>query len=170
VGKMNVLLLVGIILAILFILVGGILLIVALVSRSKAKTAQNWPAVTGTVISAQVQEHKNVDIEDSQTMVNYSPVVQYTYSVMGMTYTSTRVGYGANQFDRKTAQRKVEQYPAGSAVTVHYDPSNPQSSVLEVQAAGSKVFLIIGIVLIVLGVMACCFSGVIGLINMMASQ
>jgi hypothetical protein len=161
---------IGILFGVLFILVGGVFLIIALVSRSKAKTAQGWPTVTGTIISSQVQEHADFDADAGSTSTSYLPFVQYTYTVNGVPYTGARIGFGANQFDRKTALRKAEQYPAGCATPVHYDPANPQSAVLEAKAAASKVFLIIGLVFVVFGVIAFCLSGAIAVISMLANS
>jgi hypothetical protein len=160
---------IGIVAGFVFALIGVILLVVAIVSRNKANKAKGWPTAQGMVVSSEVREHQNYDSEDGRSSINYEPVVQYSYTVNGTPYTASRIAYGANQFDHNTAQNKANRYAAGSAVTVHYNPGDPHDVVLETEAGGSKVFMIIGIIFAVVGLMACCVGGIAGFITMAAS-
>lgn len=137
-------------------------LVIALVSRQKAQTSQRWPTAPGTVLSATLKEHVSHDHDDTpSTHYSYEPVVEYNYTVGGQTYSSRRIGYGANRFGRGQAAKILERYPVGSAVTVHYNPANPAEAVLETQAAGSTVFLILGIVFMALCLLSGCATVVL---------
>lgn len=153
---MNSILIIALIFAVIFGVLGVIFIIVAQSAKKKAAAAAAWPTVTGKVISVQVHEHKHYDSEDHRTEYSYEPVVEYTYTVGGRQYSGSKISFGANRFDRNTAQKKAATYPQGASVTVFYDPSDPAKSVLEPQAAGSKVFLVIGIVFAAIGLLSCC--------------
>lgn len=138
---------------------GVIFLVVALRSRQQAKTSQGWPTAAGTITASSLQEHRNYD-EDQGVSYTYEPVVQYRYTVMGNEYTGSKISFGANAFGRAQAQQKVNTYPPGMAVTVHYNPEKPEEAVLETQAAGGKVFIIVGVIFLVIALAACCISTV----------
>lgn len=144
------------VLGLIFGILGVIFIIVALVSRKKAQTAQGWPVTAGAVTGVDVRAHQDYDEDSGTTTTNFEPVVNYTYNVMGQTYTGSKIAFGANRFDQRTAQNKVAGYAPGSSIQVHYNPQKPADAVLETKVAGGKVFLIVGIVLAVIGLMACC--------------
>jgi hypothetical protein len=150
--------LIFLIMGIIFFGIGAVMVIVALVSRNKAKQAESWKTTPGQVTSATVTEQRHQD-EDGYSQISYQPVVQYTYQVNGLTYSGGKISFGANNFDQNTAQSKVSQYPVGGQVMVHYNPANPGEAVLETKAAGSKLFLILGIVFAVIGLFSCCGMG-----------
>jgi hypothetical protein len=157
-----------VILGVVFGLLGLIFLIIALVSRKKAQTSQSWPTTPGTVLSSSIEEHTEFDSENQSNSINFQPVVQYRYKVMGQEYIGSKIAFGANRFDHARAQSISSRYVPNAAVTVHYNPQNPQDAILETQAAGSKVFLWIGIVFLVIAVSACCLTVVLLVSNMSA--
>ena len=58
--------------------------------------------------------------------------LSYSYDVSGMWYQGDAVQFGPRQVSSKElifAQAK--KYPPGTAITVHYDPDDPATSVLE---------------------------------------
>ena len=154
----NVGLIIALFLGAVFGILGLIFLIIALRSRKKAKASQSWPTVPGTVTAASLQENREID-EDGSVSYTYEPVVQYRYAVMGHEYVGSKIAFGANTFGRAQAEQKVNAYPPGAAVTVHYNPDKPEEAVLETQAAGGSVFLIVGIIFLLIALGACCFSG-----------
>ncbi|NPV87117.1 MAG: DUF3592 domain-containing protein [Anaerolineae bacterium] len=161
---MGSILIIALIFAIIFGILGVVFIIVAQSAKKKAAAAAAWPTVTGRVVSVEVREHRHYDSEDHRTEYSYEPIVEYTYTVGGRQYNGSKISFGANRFDRNTAQRKAAAYPQGASVTVFYDPSDPAKAVLEPQAAGSKVFLIIGIVFAAIGLLACCGGGLAALL------
>ena len=146
-------------LLLIFGVLGIVFLAVALVSRQKAQTSQRWPTAAARVLASEVKEHVRHD-SDNQTQFSYEPVVEYNYAVGGQTYASRRIAYGANSFGRGQAQKMIERYPVGSAVTARYNPANPTEAVLETTAAGATLFLILGIVFLVLCLISSCFTAV----------
>ena len=139
-------------------------LVIALVSRRKAQTSQSWSTAAARVLASEVSEHASHD-SDNQTQFSYEPVVEYSYTVGQQTYTSRRIAYGANSFGRGQAQKMIERYLVGSAVTARYNPANPAEAVLETQAAGATLFLILGSVFLALCVLSGCLSAVLVVVN-----
>jgi hypothetical protein len=65
--------------------------------------------------------------------------------------------YGMRTSNKQKQQSIVEQYPAGSQVTVYYDPDEPEQAVLEKRVNGvfttimvSAVFILIGVIVAVM--------------------
>ena len=116
-------------------------------TTKKNKAAAKWPTVSGVIISAELDSYvKRDDDGDATTM--YTPLITYEYEVEGQVYTNNRVrvqAYVATNM-QSVSRKKLEEYPVGSAVTVHYDPFNPEDALLEIDAAKINVPMIIGII------------------------
>jgi hypothetical protein len=111
------------------------LLIVAIVVKLwEVSKARRWPSATGKVIVSTVQSHKKTPGDPGynfgDTEVTNEPRVEYEYRVGGRKYRGRRITIG-----EKTSGSELEailaRYPVGAAVTVYYDPANPQTAVLE---------------------------------------
>jgi len=135
---------------------GAFLIMLERRNRKKADQTKTWPAADGTIVESDVKEHISMEDMDGIASTTYEPVVKYTYTAAGQTYTGGRINYGPNQSDSGTARKTISRYPLGSTVSVRYDPQNPAEAVLETNAAGSKLFMIIGIMFLVLGVCLGC--------------
>lgn len=133
-----------------FLLLGVVFLIVGLVATKRAKAAQSWPSMPGTVVRSEVVRHESTD-EDGSSSVSFEPVVEYDYSVMGQPFTGKRIAFGANQFNYKKAAEIAARYPVGARPNVYYNPDKPKDSVLETIASGGKLFVILGAVFAVGG-------------------
>ncbi len=85
-----------------------------------AKASTSWPGVDGVVTAA----------ERKRIALRLQPFVTYSYAVNGMNFTSNRVSFAA-AIPKKQIDSVLARYPAGQAVTVHYQPDNPAQAVLE---------------------------------------
>jgi len=124
----------------------------------------NWPDVTGTVVDAFVYHHERKTTES--TTETFTPVIEYTYSVRGQAYTSSKQGispYFARSYqDRGQAEAVVRAYPVNSAVTVRYNPSNPKQAVLKApKALAHNAVLLYGVVNVLMGIGAIALAFVI---------
>ena len=152
-----------------FFLLGVGLAIFGFVQRKKAKTTESWPTASGSIVSSRLDQNTRTERRDghSYTSTSYTPIVEYTYEVGGKTYQGNKVFPGASMsYDHGTAQGIVNRYQPGAAVTVHYDPADPTQAVLETKSKGGNLFLILGAVFAVLGMIGCC----IGIILVVVSQ
>jgi len=108
----------------------AIFLGIILNARRKAAKASEWPSTTGTVKTSMLEARS-----DSEGGTFNYPVVVYTYKVMGQEYEGRRVAPGV-QWGGTGAERVVARYPAGSQVTVSYDPEKPSDALLETKSPG----------------------------------
>ena len=84
----------------------------------RAHVASSWPGAEGEIVRSS-ETSDGVEVE-------------YTFEVQGRTHRGSRISYTLTRgpgFTRGARSR----YPAGSRVTVRYDPTDPTRSVLEVR-------------------------------------
>src|SRR5690349_15269896 len=121
---------IGIIIFALFIL-NTVFLAIIYFTQRKVKAVSGWPDTSGTVVASQIEWRS-----DSEGSTQY-PAVLYSYTVMGQSYSSTRIAPGV-EMGGSGAGKVVARYPVNSQVTVYYNPQNPSDAVLE-KKAGSQI-------------------------------
>jgi hypothetical protein len=97
-------------------------------STTARAAAQTWTAAPGMVVSSTLR------VKRTGRSRSEIPVVVYQYVVNGKTYHGETVRAGEKFFSARLAgqaRETVARYPAGSSVTVYYDPANPANSALE---------------------------------------
>ncbi len=98
---------------------GGILL-------WKALSSQTWPSVKGRIVSASIEK------ESIRRRVVIREKIQYVYHVKGKRFVGESVTLSPRLMPlRPPAREVVRKYPKGAHVTVFYNPSRPEESVLE---------------------------------------
>jgi hypothetical protein len=92
--------------------------------------ASNWPSVTGTITNLSLEGNSDSDgsTYDGST---YEVRVEYSYSVMGRTYTNSRLafGYGGSS-GRKAHQEIFNKLQQTDTIRVLYNPNDPATSTL----------------------------------------
>ena len=154
----------GTVLILGFIGVGIFLIVRSMQSRKKAEASQGWPSTAGQISESRVAHSTHTDTEGDSTD-SYTPYIEYTYQVAGQDYTGRDLTFGFTQGygNASKAQAILAKYPVGAQVNVYYDPAEPQKAVLERQAGGFGVGLVLGIIFLVLGLCLGC-GGVFALI------
>jgi hypothetical protein len=84
-----------------------------------------WPVADGMVLSSEVRTHT------TENRTSYSPIIHYKYQVHGKWYTGSRLAFGFSNRSREASSDIVEGYAAGTSIPVHYDPNQPENSVLQ---------------------------------------
>ena len=106
-------------------LAGGFLLQLEYRHLQQKLTERAWPTVTGYVIEAR--------IDTSRALM---PSILYEYEIGGRRYTNATdlhiPAFGGKAKRLETADQVVKSFPPGKAVTVHYNPANPEQSALRV--------------------------------------
>jgi hypothetical protein len=123
---MNIIVIVGIVVFVLFIL-NAIFLTIIFLMRRRMATVGQWPSTMGHVMMSRIDRRSSSD-----GYTDY-PVVQYSYLVGGQSYQSMKLAPGP-EVGGTGARKVVEKYPAGAQVMVFYDPQNPSDAVLERKA------------------------------------
>jgi hypothetical protein len=115
--------------------------------RGRVKDTLRWPAVPGRITNAELCADTSGD------GVSYFPHVTYSYEVDGKIFENDAIAIGGSTGTfRGRAQRWLDRHPKGSLVTVHYDPSDPTSAVLQRRSTNARLATLIGLVALVAGV------------------
>jgi hypothetical protein len=97
----------------------------------RAGVSQSWPSVPGIVQSSKIEKRLN-----GVPMMIYRLALTYRYDVDGRPYHGDTVQFGPRwAASRRLIEKLAEKYPGGAAVTVHYDPKDPNVAVLETSDA-----------------------------------
>lgn len=110
-----------------FVLIFGYIAKRSRQAKAVRTASQSWHMTTGKVIKSRVE----VSGGDNASV---SPRVIYEYDVYGRTYQGQQIRAGDNFMrisSSGSAYDTIDRYPVGAAVTVYYDPNNPQDSALE---------------------------------------
>lgn len=121
--------------------ISAILLGIIVASQIGARKAASWPSTIGTVVMSDLEARHG----SKGHYVNY-PVVVYQYRVGGASYESRKVSPGM-EWGGTGAGKVVERYPAGSQVTVYYNPDNPAEALLERKSPSIMIWLWITLVI-----------------------
>ncbi len=112
-----------------------------------------WRKTSGTVTASRLDEtpHASLSIPGRLLKLKadlYKPVISYSYSVGERTYQGSRYknsflscGEEWQAVDRAAAAQVVAAHPAGTSVTVTYDPDDPASAYLEPDGSISRLFV-----------------------------
>ena len=115
-----------------------------------AWTPRLWPSTQGKIVSSGVVVSRSTGKEDSP---GYEPSVRYAYTVRGTPYSGKGLALVQDiGLSLGGAERIARKYPAGSIVTVYYDPKKPTSSVLVrgITALGPIAGLLVGCLVLVI--------------------
>lgn len=113
--------------ALIFLIVGTVVLSFGGHSLYRAKTSTSWPSTEGHIQNSGVSSRRNN--EGTRT---YSADITYAFSVNGTTHTGTTVAFGDfSSSNPLYVQDIVNRYPRNKPVPVYYLATNPDICVLE---------------------------------------
>ncbi len=102
--------------------------------RLRVKTAQalNWPKVTGTIITSELETWTRPRSKGPPIRM-FGATIRFAYEVDGKPYESDQVQLGGTRETSLSGEfeRLVARYPEGKRVPVHYDPRDPATAVIE---------------------------------------
>jgi len=128
----------------------GLILGSMIYRRIMTNRTKDWPSTPGKVKSSRVSS------QTSTRQANGIPRVNYSYEVDGKKYKNGVIVPGDMMLaGNEYAEKIVARYPAGSDVTVFYNPNRPEDAFLERYSSsdtGEWPVLVGGNVLITIGV------------------
>lgn len=97
--------------------------------------SREWPTTQGLITSAHITQRTNSDSHkggySGSSRYQYEVQVTYSYQVDGLPYTGKRLRIRPTTYSNEQhARRELADYPVGQQVKVHYDPAEPERSVL----------------------------------------
>ena len=97
-------------------------------NRRQARASARWPTVAGTITASRLAVELDKDGDEK-----YRADVRFAYRVGGREFEGSNVkwGWSALYAWRSRAAAALAPYPVGKPVTVHYDPAQPMTAVLE---------------------------------------
>jgi hypothetical protein len=127
-----------------FMLAGFLIIISESVRIDLFLAMRHWPTAEAKVVSSRVEGKRA-----------FHPEIIYEYRVGEKIYTGTTdmgvPGFGTKANRLNVAETNVTHYPAGTVITVHYDPNDPSVSQLKIVPTYT-VFLLLSVGSILLGV------------------
>jgi Protein of unknown function (DUF3592) len=99
--------------------------------------ALGFKEAPGVIASSRVK----VDSDSEGT--SYTPVIDYRYTAGGNQLTGNTIRHGSFHVRPGEAYRLVEQFSAGSPVTVYYNPRQPSDSLLLPGLTSGHVFMVL---------------------------
>jgi hypothetical protein len=124
-------------------------------TRQKVQASMAWPYVPGRVTASTLRESVTPGDAEHSNTVSYFPSIQYEYAVNAQTYQSHRMAFQEKSYrSRRKALEALKAYPPGQPVWVFFDPADPRSAVLDRQAHGNNIALILGPLLLLASVVA----------------
>jgi hypothetical protein len=112
-------------LSICFMLLGGAAIYFGLWTVYYGYASASWPTAPGRVLSARASS------STSDKKTSYSASVKYEFTVGDAQHPGWRVSYRSHATSYEYVQDVLARFPVGQEISVHYEPGNPQRSVLE---------------------------------------
>jgi uncharacterized protein DUF3592 len=113
-------------------------------TRMLSLRSRDWPVAPGRITHSYLST--KYDRTAGRT-TSKSATIRYQYTAGGQTYEASTVSFG--QMFLVDERARVERYPEGSAVDVHYDPAHPDVAVLEPGAGpGPGLCILAGLALL----------------------
>lgn len=121
-----------------FILIGLVIVGFGAYSLKRAKAAEHWPTVQGSIVESRFE----TDSGDDTT--TYKTHVRYNYSVGGVDYSSKRIAFGYAGSSSYNFHREIKnQLTEKTTLAVRYNPDNPSQATLSFGKNSMINFLII---------------------------
>jgi hypothetical protein len=99
-----------------------------------AAASAAWPTAHGKVLICGVIRQRG-----PKGTSTYSSNIVYEYTVAGVRHQGHVIQFGSMDMAAESAAQKIlDPYPVGSAVTVHYSPGNPKIAALETSPAAAQ--------------------------------
>lgn len=138
---------------------------------------ENWPATEAEVIAAEVKtsvhteryyagekgarqtnKTRNYDKKKAKyttrTITSFSPEITYKFSIDGKEYTGRKfrtLGFSSQR--ESEIKELIARYPVGQRITVYYNPAKNDEAVIEKAPAPSKILLVFGGGVVLLGLL-----------------
>lgn len=115
----------------------------------------DYDEVSADILDTDVEQQTTHMPDTGATIVNYAPVVVYSYTYDGSTYTNDDINPGGDvsKSSETEARELVNEYSVGGTTTAYVDPDDPSSSFLEHEVPLSTVIaqIFLGLVLVSIG-------------------
>ncbi|MDL5055377.1 DUF3592 domain-containing protein [Oscillatoria laete-virens NRMC-F 0139] len=136
-----------------FVLVGIILCAWGYREYRKTSASLAWPQTQGVVISNRVENQQYVD---KNVRYRHWAEIHIRYEWEGRVHDTGKPALSSRAYELPYwAKKEAAKFPVGQQVTVHVNPADPSQAVVHAGATpASKLLIVIGLILPVIGVIA----------------
>jgi hypothetical protein len=107
---------------------GMLILAISIVRLYKFSISRTWLSTIGRITSSEMETRRVA----RGRSVTYHAAIVYDYSVEGTKYAGKRISFGDYGSGNPNHARQIlNRYPVGKQISVYYNPSKPEDSVLE---------------------------------------
>jgi hypothetical protein len=133
----------------------GVILFAVAYKLVEVRRARSWPSTPGRVVASGTEALPvpSGGPRSTDTELRNFARVEYVYTVGGREYRCDRVSIGENTGNFEVPETSA-RYPVGKAVTVYYDPANPEQAVLERElpsGVGRGLAIFVGLIAALVG-------------------
>jgi len=131
---------------------GALVLVISIVRLYKFRASKTWLWTTGEITSCEMETKSRAGRGRS---IAYHAAIVYDYLVRGTRYSGKRICFGDYGSSNPNHARQIlNRYPAGQQVSVYYNSSKPEDSVLERSLSWTVYLtLMVGAAVFALGVL-----------------
>lgn len=112
----------------------------------KLYKAKKWEKTEGVIVNHKVDKF---DVENGSrgTVERYRPYYLYEYTVNGKTYKNDQLGVLKKDFSEpkefvRLVEQKIQKNSKKLTVTIYYDPTQPENSILINEFSSGRTFLV----------------------------
>jgi hypothetical protein len=139
------------------LLLGTVVVLVMSAAWVDSRDVQTWPTVDARVIRSDIEVSKKLVPlgRNQKTYVDFFALrIEYEYQVDGQRFTGSRMNLAANPcgYDRREMEQWTDKHPLGALIPVHYSPTSPERSVVEITGGPTAMGVPFGILMIAGGV------------------
>jgi hypothetical protein len=96
---------------------------------------RKWPTTAATITSAEIAGIRA-----------FHPIIKYEYELAGVKHTDSTdmdlPGFGNKRTRYSNSEKIIKEYPAGTVLTIHYNPENPSISRVHINAEYSSYLIL----------------------------
>jgi hypothetical protein len=114
-----------------FLLIGAVTLYFGCANLLQAQASMSWPITQGTIEQSIVKAGSS-SVRTGSLRTTFRAKVDYRFTVGAVSFLGHRVTFGDfGSSDRSHPDDIAAKYPPGSSVVIHYDPDDPEESVID---------------------------------------
>jgi len=126
-----------------------------------------WPEAGGSVMKSEAEGTTGNTNGPGYKSTIYAPKILFRFTVDGKEYTSDKITWGGESRSniKSLIDKKLEEYPVGKNISVHYNPKDPADCIVQEDFSFEMAIPLIGGIVFILGGGGFAFGLIFGFIK-----